>query len=144
MPASVIEQILARNKAALLNATSAGAHVFRGREDPFSPEEIPGLNVRRDDSEHQPMGDNGQRVYAVWEVEHVVKGDNWETAADALHMEVHAVLADDATLKTLGRGLRCIATSCRAEGGDQTTGKLTARYQMQVFVRPGDLSRAVS
>lgn len=144
MPASVTEQILARSKAVLLNATAAGAHVFRGREDPFSEEEIPCLNIRRADGERQAVGTNGDRGFVFFELDCIVKGDDWETTADALHMAAHALLVDDAQLNALGRGLRCVSDSCRGEGGDQTTGKLTARYQMQVFVRPGDLTRAVN
>jgi hypothetical protein len=81
----------------------------------------------------------------LWDIDHLVAvSDAWETAADALHMQVHALLAADATLAGLGRGLRCSSTDSQGEGGERVVGRLTAHYQMQVFIRPGDLTRAIN
>lgn len=145
MAASVAEQILARVQAVLLNATPAGAHVERGRDDAFGDSELPAINIRRANTGHERLGDSGERVIVSFDLElHVATTGAWETAADALHMAAHAVLVADAPLAALGRGLRCTGTDAQGDSADRVIGKLTARYQMQVFVRPGDLTRQLS
>ncbi len=145
MAASIVEQILARVAAALLDATSAADRVERGRLDAVAIDDQPTLNIRRGPAGEEPRGDLGGVMVVAWDVEHLVAtDDNWETAADALHMQVHAVLFGDATLAVLGRGLRCSTTDAQGESGERLVGRLTARYQMQVFIRPGDLTRAIN
>lgn len=147
MAASVAELILARVAAVLLSATSAGASVHRARDDGFGGDELPAINIRRSDTSGEPRGDTGQIESVEWEIEHHViaaTGADAETAADALHMEVHALLAADALLASKGRGLRCLGTSLQTAAADQVGATLTARYRMQVFVRPGDLTRAIT
>lgn len=145
MSASVIEQILARAAAALTGTTAAQANVFRGRADALADDEIPGLNLRRAPSNEDGVGQNGSRLFVEFDVEHYVDDDvEWETAADALHMQVHGVLSNDAQLAVLGRGLRCTGTDPQGDSADRVIGKLIARYRMQVFVRPGDLTRSIS
>lgn len=145
MATSVAEQILARVQAVLLNATPAGAHVERGRDDAFGDSELPAINIRRASTGHDRLGDSGERVVVSFDLElNVATQGDWETAADALHMAVHAVLVADTTLAALGRGLRCTGTDAQGDSADRVIGKLTARYQMQVFVRPGDLTRQLS
>jgi len=145
MAASVVEQILARAKVALNGATAAGAHVARGREDAYDDTELPALNLRRGPSSEDAVGNNGARILVAFDIEHhVAVTAEWETAADALHMQVHGVLAADAQLAALGRGLRCTGTDAQGGSADRVVGRLTARYQMQVFVRPGDLTRSIT
>lgn len=145
MSASVIEQIIARAAAALTGTTDAQANVFRGRADALADDEIPGLNLRRSPHGEDAIGENAARLFVDFDVEHYVDDSaDWETAADALHMQVHGVLAADAQLAALGRGLRCTGTDPQGDSADRVVGKLTARYRMQVFVRPGDLTRSIS
>lgn len=145
MSASVIEQILARVAAVLVGATGGGDGVFRGRADAFADTELPALNVRRGACVEEAVGANGTRLLVGWDIDHhVAETEDWETACDALHMQVHAVLAADAPLAALGRGLRCTGTDVQGESADRVVGRLTAHYQMQVFVRPGDLTRAIT
>lgn len=141
MPASVTETILARVAAVLANEAET---VARARDDAFTDEELPALNIRRGDTSGEPMGDNGQREYVEWEIQHHVAAAALETAADALHMAVHAALFADTTLAGLGRGLRCLSTSLQTDSSDKPRATLTARYRMHVFVRPGDLTRAIN
>lgn len=144
MAASVFELILARVAAVLLGgATSAGSNVFRARDDAFAATEMPALNVRRAQTSADVVGNNGERHIIEFEVEHITRGAGWETAADALHMQVHALLLADTTLASRGRGLRCTGTEPQSDSADQPAGRIKARYQMQVFVRPGVLTVAV-
>jgi hypothetical protein len=145
MSASVTEQILARVKAVLSGTTSAGRHVWRGRVDALSDDELPGLNVHRASGSSDVLGNNGERLLVAFDIEHQVSAvADWETAVDALHMEVHARLVTDTQLAALGRGLRCTGTDTQSDSADRVAGKLTARYQLQVFVRPGNLTRSIT
>lgn len=142
MSASVVEQILARVADCL---AAAGLTVFRGRADAFEDGELPALNVRRGNATEEPVGTHGTRLVVQWEIRHhVAVASGWETAADALHMQAHAALAADAPLAALGRGLRCVSTDVNDDSADRELGTLVALYQMQVFVRPGDFTRAIS
>lgn len=144
MAASVAELILARVAALLLNATAAAAKVYRARDDAFGQDDTRAINIRRTTTDGDSIGNNGERIYVGWEIEHHVRGGEIETDADALHMEVHALLAGDSILAGKGKGLRCLGTSLETESSDKRVAKLTARYQMQVFVRPGDLTKAIN
>ena len=145
MAASVVEQILARVALALMNATDAAERVERGRVDAVAIDDQPTLNIRRGSSNEDPRGDKGGVLAVAWDIEHLVAvNEEWETAVDALHMQVHAVLAADTALAVLGRGLRCSATDPQGDSAERIIGRLTARYQMQVFIRPGDLTRAIN
>lgn len=146
MAASVVEQILARVAAVLTDATDAEDRVERGRVDAAASDDgQPLLTIRRRPDSQEPLGERGSRWLVQWEIDHqVAVSDNWETAADALHMQVHALLMADSTLAALGRGLRCTGTDPTGDGAERVIGRLTASYQMQVFIRPGDLTRAIN
>ena len=145
MAASVIEQILARVAAALTGTTGAGANVYRGRADAFADDEIPALNIRRASSSEDSIGETGARIVATFDIEHHIDDlADWETAADALHMQVHAVLAADTQLAALGHGLRCTGSDAQSDSADRVVGRLVTHYQMQVFVRPHDLTKSIN
>lgn len=143
MAASVFEIILARVAAVLLAATAAGSNVFRARDDAFAATELPALNIRRANTSGDVLGNSGERHVIEFEIEHIARGAGWETAADALHMQAHTLLLADTLLAGKGRGLRCTGTEAQGDSADTPAGRLTARYQMQVFVRPGDLAVAI-
>jgi len=141
--ASVFELILARVASLLLSATAAGASVYRARDDAFKADELPAINVRRADTSGDAIGTNGERHILSFSVACIAAGTAWETTADALHMQAHGLLMADTQLAGKGRGLRCVGTEVQDDSADQPAGRLTARYQMQVFVRPGDLAVAI-
>jgi hypothetical protein len=137
---STHERILQRVDLALKAAgTDAAVRVHRGRVDSFGVDEIPAINIRRSTGQADAFAQAVQRGLMEFELDFHVRGDDWETAADRLHLQAHRVIAVDAGLNTLGRGLRCVRTEPRAEGGDETIGRLTATYQVQALSRAGDL-----
>jgi hypothetical protein len=143
MAASVVELILARVAAVLLaGSTAAGSRVYRARDDAFADDELPAIVIRRGATDGEVIGEAGERVRLEFTLAFHVAGS--ETAADALHVAAHALLLADATLASRGRGLRCLGTEIQTDAADQPVAKLTARYQMQVFIRPGDLTRAIN
>lgn len=144
MAASAIEVAISQVQAALLGATAAANRVARGRADALDRAELPAINIRRARTEH---GDYGQsmrgpvdHVTVEIEIDLEVRGDNWETQADALHVEADTALFVNATLTSSVRGLRCISTDASAEAGDETAGRITARYQFQLLVRRGSMA----
>lgn len=141
MSASVFEQALARAQSALLAATPAADRVDRARDDAYADDELPALNIRRQDTGADAIGNGGERHILAFTLECHVQGG--ETEADALHMAAHEVLLADPQLATAGHGLRCTSTEIQTAVADFPSARLTARYQIQLFVRPGNLTRAV-
>jgi hypothetical protein len=138
---STHERILQRVELALKAAgTDAAVRVHRGRVDAFGADEIPAINIRRSTGQSDAFAHAVTRGLMEFELDFHVRGDDWETVADRLHLQAHRVIAVDGELNTLGRGLRCVRTEPRAEGGDETIGRLTATYQVQALSRAGDLS----
>lgn len=138
---SVPERVLQRVRDVLLAAgTDAGSYVHRGRVDPHSIDELPAVNVRRSTGLNEAFHSLVDRGALEFEIDHLVEGDEWETASDALHVQCHAAIANDETLATLCKGLRCIRTEPRAQAGDQIRGTLTATYQFQALHAVADLS----
>lgn len=145
MPGSVIEQILERVRTTLLAAnTAAGDRVHRHREEPLSAREVPAIKVRRIDSDHPRVGRELVEITMQWGVECHVRGEAWETLADALHLEAHAALFADAELNTQARYLHCAKTSCEADPADQTAGRLVAIYEARVTVTRADLGNPLN
>jgi hypothetical protein len=143
MAASVVELVLARVAAVLLaGSTAAGSRVYRARDDAFADDELPAIVIRRGATDGEVIGEGGERVRLEFTLSFHVAGS--ETAADALHVDAHALLLAEATLASRGHGLRCLGTEIQTDTADQPAAKLTARYQMQVFIRPGDLTRAIN
>lgn len=145
MAASVFELILARVAAVLLaGPTAAGSSVFRARADAFAATELPALNVRRVSTSGEPddVGDVELHQLAFTVACHT-RGPTWETAADALHIQAHTLLMDDAILASSGRHLRCTGTEIQDDSADQPAGVLTASYEIQVFVHAANLAAAI-
>ena len=147
MAASAIETLLAQIQVALSGATAAGTNVTRGRADAFDRAELPAINVRRSRTEAVDFGmTRGKSVdhtTANFEIDLEVRGEDWETQADALHMQVEEILFASAGVASLARGLACTGTDATAEGGDDTAGRITARYQFQLITYRGELTRQI-
>lgn len=141
---SVSEQILDRASDALIASGIAGGRIHRGNESAFGEDELPAINIRRAATETQTHSNGLDRTLMVFDVEHNIAGDTWETDVDALHMLSHAVLTTDTQIAAIGRGLRCVSTEAMGAEADFTAGKLVARYQIQFITRPGDLTRAIN
>lgn len=140
MTASRAEQILARVQACLLHATPAGARVERARQAAYADGEAPAINIKRDDVETTALANGREHNRQAFTIECYAQGDDYETAADALHVAAHAVLHADPNLAQLGKGLRCTNTSMSGDEAEFAAGRLTARYEIQFLTRPGDLA----
>lgn len=133
--ATRFEIALEQVKAVLLGATAAGANVARGRVDAFGLDELPAINVRRANTSSEAMARGIDQETASFDVEIQVRGEDWETQADAIHEEVDGLLTQDALLAEMLTGLRCVSTAADAEGGDDVAGRLTVVYQGKFLKR---------
>lgn len=140
-PVSVVEAFLDQLKADLIGKTAAGTRVFRGREDPFALEELPAINIFREADSREAHARGFEKIVGGLRLELHTRGSDWETRCDALHVEAHAAMLASTVLPTLAVGIRCVETEPQSEGADRTAGKLGARYQMQILIRPEDITR---
>lgn len=120
------ESIAARVAAALAGATDAGARVYRDRADAFSREESPAILVELVDEDTTLLGGGlGGRFGAQEEstlrlaVIVVVRGATWQTVADAVRCQAHALLVADATLQALMASWRRDRCEWKAASADQ-------------------------
>jgi hypothetical protein len=125
------EQILQRVHAVLMGATAAGSSVHRGLAVALGDDELPGLNVRRGNTNIQALGNGRDAVQAQFVVDIETKGADWETSADALHEAVDALLLADAQLLQLAPGLHCTGTDPDSESADGMRGRISATYLCQ-------------
>lgn len=135
MPASIAEQILARVQAALLAAaTDAGTRIHRGRTDAFDPDqELPAVNLLRGGEAIEPASFESDEHRLDFDLQCLAAGDAWETAADALFLQVNAVLLDDAALAGLTNELTLTATDAEGDRADARYGRITVRYACRFF-----------
>ena len=138
MPASVVEQALARIKTVLLAATAAGNNVERGREDGVSPAEMPAINIRRANTPVDAYGTRSSQLRITVELDIWASSPDWETAADAVHMSAHAALFADAMLRPSLIG--CTGVDAAGAVGETPAGRLTARYELLLFAQTADLT----
>lgn len=143
---SILEQALARTRAALLaGGTPAADRVERGRQSAIAADATPAINIRRGDADFDPHASGIDHATLRMDIEFWTAGADWETAADALHMQCHALLLADSQLAGLLTGLRCGGITPRdGPGGAAPTGVLTAHYEGQALVRRADHSRYLS
>lgn len=144
MAASKIETVLQLVQSVLMDATAVGTKVSRGRADALDRAELPAINIRRAPADHQGFGTSTSwstdQVTCDFDVDIEVAGENWETLADAIHVDANAALFQSPELLAMCPGLRCLRTDPTGEGGDGTSGRLTARYQFQTTQRRHDLT----
>lgn len=104
---SAAESVAARVAAVLLNATNAGVHVYRDREDAISRSEPQVLLVELVDEDTTPLGGGHPAIGGIDKdvmrlaVIACVRSASWQSVADTLRCQAHALLAADATLRGL-------------------------------------------
>ena len=139
---SLQEQILVRVVDVIAAAgTLAEDRVERHRTDTPAVDATPNVNVRRTSDALEPFADGIDAMGLEFVVEHWASGDDWETQADALHLEVHTALTADAAIKPLVRSLRCIGTETTSSAAEVPLGRIAATYRAQALVSQRDLTR---
>lgn len=136
------ESIAARAEAVLLGATNAGALVFRDRADAFSREESPAILIELVDEDSTPLGGGRPGVGADQDVDVLrlavivcVRGGNWQSVADAVRVQAHALLVSDATLRAQLASLRRDRCEWKAASADQPFGYAAQIYAAKYATR---------
>lgn len=141
---SAAELIAARVAAVLLNATDAGAAVYRDRQDAFTREESPAIIVELIDEDTTPQGGGVGPFTNRWAVDAdelrlavtvAVRDEQWQTVADAVRVQAHALLAADPTLQQLAPGYRRDRTEWRPAKADQPFGYCAQIYRFKYLTR---------
>lgn len=140
--ATLREQILARIAAALLNATPAGANVFRSREVSITKGLSPAIVVMPGNESHQSFGVSASKHELHVDISIFVRGDPWDQLADAVIEPAHRVVMSDAGLRSLVLDVRHVdvQSSFVSEEADRTAGTLTEPYLITYVTKPNDLS----
>jgi hypothetical protein len=138
--ASIRERILARVVAVLTAAAPGGAQVTRSRRVAISREESPHIDVlnRGTPSVERAGGADKHRI--EFDVAIVVRGDPWDTAADAIDVPAHVALMTDPELQALGAVLFRIGDDTDDDEADRTAGVLTVHYAVTFYTRAGDIA----
>lgn len=137
---SVREQILARLMGVLLNATDAGANVFRSREVSITREMTPALVIMPDAEDDDVFSASIDRHHFIVSLEVFTRGDPWDQLADPVATQSHRLLMTDAVLATLTTRLRKISSKWEGEEADKTAGVLTMKYSIDYFTKATDIA----
>ena len=142
MSASLREQILARVAAVLAAAgTPAGANVFRAREVGITRGVSPAITVLYGGGRATTRaGMSVDKHEITIKVVIFVRGDPWDTLADAVDVPAHQALLADATLKGMGVELLREADVVESQEADRTAGALEVSYLAKFMTRSTDIA----
>lgn len=140
--ASLREQIVARIVAVLLNATPAGANVYRSREVAITKGLTPAIVVMPDGEDSQRMGSSAERHELTVIVAIFVRGDPWDQLADPVAVAVHQVLMARGAMGDITADVFKTGAGYEGEEADRTAGTLSTRYRITYLTRPGDMTTA--
>lgn len=146
--ASKAEQIAARVAALLLNTTDAVARVYRDREDALTREESPAIVVEIVDEDSTPLGGGSGPFRPTLQTDAdtlrlavivAVRGAAWQTQADAVRVQVHALIVGDAALREVASDLRRDRCEWKAASADQPFGYAAQIYLFKYHTRASAL-----
>jgi len=130
------EAIAARVTAVLqAGPTDAGANVFRDRQDAFTRDEPKAYLVELIDEDTKPLGGGHPAIGGTDQdtvrvmVMACVRSANWQTVADTLRCQAHALLAADPTLRGLVANWRRDRCEWKAANADVPFGYAGQIYQ---------------
>ena len=136
------EAIAARVQVVLNGATAAGANVFRDRADAFSREESPAILIELVDEDSTPLGGGRPGLAADQDVDVLrlavitcVRGASWQSVADGVRVQAHALLVADSTLRGLVASLRRDRCEWKAASADQPFGYAAQIYAAKYATR---------
>lgn len=142
---SAAEAVAARAAAVITGTTNAGNNVWRDRQDAISRDEPQAFLVELIDEETQPLGGghpaiggtdrNTVRVAVIA----CVRSANWQSVADTLRCQAHALLAADQTLRGLVANWRRDRCEWKAASADLPFGYAAQIYQGTTLTRASAL-----
>jgi hypothetical protein len=138
--ASLREQITTQVVQALQGVTPAGANVFRSREVSITRDMTPAIVVMPESVQTRRAGQTTDRHELILSVETFVRGDPWDSIAEATAEVAHRVLMKDPVLRGYIADIRRISADYQAQEADRTAGTLLARYAIVFMTRSDDLA----
>lgn len=143
------EAIAARVAAVMLaGGTNAGSRVWRDRQDALTREESPAVIVELIDEDSTAHGGAAHGIPGHARdadklrvaVTVAVRGAQWQSVADAVLVQAHALLAADGELRALtGGGLRRDRREWRPASADLPFGYSAQIYRSQYLTRASAL-----
>lgn len=146
MATSIEERIAEAMKTALLATPTMpeiGDRVFRAREDAFNREEEAAINITTDGFSVKSLSAMVDDKELTLNVQIYVRGDVWETLADAIAIQAHQRVMHRDYLGIDGIGIaqvRLVDADWISEEGDQTPGKRTMKYSYRYLSLAGDIT----
>jgi len=138
---SKAETIAARWDTVLTGATSAVA-VYRDRADALSREESPVILIELVDEDSTPFGGNRPPFGASLEQDELrialivcVRGIAWQTVADQVRVQAHAVLAGDAVFHAMVASWRRDRAEWKSASADLPFGYCAQTYLCKSLTR---------
>jgi len=143
---SIIERIAEEVKEALLAGEIPGIaeQVERAREDASTFDEGDYLNVRKEDNTQRTFSDQVDDNELVLAVDIHVRGDVWESKADAYGVQVHPLVYGRnyaAAGLILARPPRLTDQNWKAESGDSTPGCQTMLFAFRFLTLASDITK---
>jgi hypothetical protein len=146
MSASIEERIAEAVKAALLatpQIAEVADRVDRAREDSRHREEGESINIISDAMAVRSLSDEVDDKELTLNVEIYVRGDVWETRADAIAIQAHTRVMRRNYKSTdsiaLAR-LRLVDGDWTGQEGDQTPGKRIMKYAFRYLAMADDIT----
>ena len=146
MSASIEERIAEAVKTALLAApqiTEVAERVDRAREDSRHREEGDSINISSDALAVKGLSSGVDDKELTLSVEIYVRGDVWETRADAIAVQLHGRImrrnyqgVDGIVLAQV----RLVDGDWTGQEGDQTPGKRTMKYAFRYLAMADDIT----
>lgn len=141
MTTSLREQILARVAAVLTTAAPGGANVYRAREVSITRAVSPAICVLYAGGKITQRSAVGVDRHEIQiKVAIFVRGDPWDSLADAVDVPAHQALMADPTLKAMGVELLREADGVEAQEADLTAGVLEVSYIAKFHAKAGDIT----
>jgi hypothetical protein len=149
---SKAEQICARIATLLTGTTGAGAQVYRDRQDALTREESPAILVEIVDEDSEALGGGSGPFRPIAQddrdtlrvaVTVCVRSASWQSVADGVRVQAHALLMADATLRGLVADIRRDRCEWRAASADLPFGYCAQLYLFKYLTRAHALDAAV-
>jgi hypothetical protein len=143
---SVIENIAEQVKLGLVAGAIPGVvdHISRAREDAISYDEGDWLNVRIEDNAQRTFSEAIDDNELTVAIDIHVRGDVWETKADAYAVQVHPIVIGRNYAGAgivIARAPRLTDQSWNAEPGDNTPGRRTMQYAFRFLSLAADITK---
>lgn len=141
---SIEEKLAEEVRTALVNNVSGiGPRVYRAREDAINPDEGDTLNIISLEMPSRPFSDGVDDNELTLSISIFVRGDVWESKADAYAVLIHPIVVNRDYLSAqvkLARRPRRTDQDWTGDEGDATPGKRVVKYSFRFLTKIDDIT----